>query len=207
MPRAAQPTKPGSKQKVVAEFRRAEILAAAAKVFSTKGYDATRMEEIAKAAQLAKGTLYLYFKSKDAVYEATVEQALAQLAVITEEHVGHESTFAGKLAAFISVRNSFWRDQQQLYRIILTINRQEQHRKRSIGWQKQAVLYLKKMFEDAAKSGELPQQDFLAAAWTTMDAMRGINERRAFSGGRSPAEDAKFLTEFLLGALNPKPQK
>jgi AcrR family transcriptional regulator len=62
MPRAAV----DGKQKVVAEFRRSEILAAATKVFATKGFVATRMEDIAKAARLAKGTLYLYFQSKDA---------------------------------------------------------------------------------------------------------------------------------------------
>jgi AcrR family transcriptional regulator len=197
MPRAAV----DGKQKVVAEFRRSEILAAAAKVFATKGFVATRMEDIAKAARLAKGTLYLYFQSKDAIYEATVRQAMTTVAALTEERVRKESDLAGKLAAFISVRIAFWNEQQQLYRIIMSINRQEQHRKRSIAWQKVVVLYLQSMFADAAKAGEIPDQDFLAAAWTTIDAIRGVNERRAYSTERSTDEDTKFLTAFLLRAL------
>jgi AcrR family transcriptional regulator len=200
MPRATV----DGKQRVVAEFRRSEILAAAAKVFATKGFVATRMDDIAKAARLAKGTLYLYFQSKDAIYQATVHQAVTKLAALTEERVRNESGFAGKLAAFISVRIAFWNEQQQLYRIILSINRQEQHRKRSIAWQTETVLYLQSMFADAAKAGEIPDQDFLAAAWTTIDAIRGVNERRAYSEGRSTEDDTKFLTAFLLRALRTK---
>jgi AcrR family transcriptional regulator len=199
------PTAADRKYKVVAEFRRSEILDAATRVFATKGFVATRMEDIAKAARLAKGTLYLYFQSKDAIYQATVQQAVTKLAALTEERVQKESDLAGKLAAFISVRIAFWNEQQQLYRIILSINREGQHRKRSMAWQKETVQYLQSMFADAARAGEIPHQDFLAAAWTTMDAIRGVNERRAFSEGRSTEDDAKFLTEFLMGALRTKP--
>jgi AcrR family transcriptional regulator len=197
MPRAAI----DRKQKIVAEFRRVEILAAAAKVFGNKGFEATRMEEIAKTAQLAKGTLYLYFKSKDAIYQATVQKALAELAVITDAYVSKEPGLAGKLAAFIRVRIAFWQEQQSLYRVILSLSREGQYRKRSIAWQRETVLYLQAIFAEGARTGEIPEQDFLAAAWATMDAIRGVNERRVFSEGRTTEEDTKFLTAFLLGAI------
>jgi AcrR family transcriptional regulator len=192
------------KQQMVAEFRRAEILAAAGKVFASKGLESARMEDIARVAKLAKGTLYLYFESKDAIYEAVVLQALGKLAALTAEHVGRETTFAGKLGAFVSVRIAFWSEQQQLYRIILSIKRDGVNRKRSIGWQKEAVLYLANLFAEAAKAGEIPDQDFVSAAWTTMDALRGANERRAFVAGRSGDADTRFLAEFLLRALGAK---
>jgi hypothetical protein len=121
--------------------------------------------------------------------------------VLTAEHVHRETSFAGKMAAFVSVRIAFWNEQQQLYRIILSIKRDGLNRKRNIGWQKEAVLYLERLFVEAAKAGEIPEQDFLAAAWTTMDAVRGANERRAFAEGRATEDDARFLTEFLLRAL------
>ena len=189
------------KQQVVAELRRSEILAAAAKVFAGKGFDATRMEEIAAAAGLAKGTLYRYFASKDEVYEATVQQALDKLAVLTEERVRQTPEFRGKLAAFVAVRMAFWHQHQQLYRIIVGINGQENHRRRSYRWQRETVLYLAAMFEAAAQGGEIPVQDYLAAAWATMDAIRGVNERRVLSQTVSVEEQARFLTGFLLRAL------
>lgn len=195
------------RQQVLAEFRRAEILTAAQKVFGSKGYDATRMEEIAKAARLAKGTLYRYFRSKDAVYAATVQEALDKLAEVTDAHVSQAPDFAGKLAAFISVRIAFWQEHQQLYRIILSINRQSAQRKRSIAWQREIALNLEALFRQAARDGVIPEQDFLDAAWTAVDMIRGINERRAFAftAEERPAnEDAAFLTRFLLGALQAK---
>ena len=47
------------------EQRRAEILEAALKLYSSKGFHDTTMEEVANAAGVAKGTIYLYFQSKE----------------------------------------------------------------------------------------------------------------------------------------------
>lgn len=52
------------------EDRSGEILEAALVCFSKKGFAATRMEDIARRAKIAKGTVYLYFDSKEAVFKA-----------------------------------------------------------------------------------------------------------------------------------------
>ena len=52
------------------EQRREEIVRAATVVFFEKGLQSATMEEIADAAELSKGTLYLYFKSKEDLYLA-----------------------------------------------------------------------------------------------------------------------------------------
>ncbi len=52
------------------EQRRKLILDAAQTLFFSKPYDEITIEEIAEKSQLAKGTLYLYFKSKEALYSA-----------------------------------------------------------------------------------------------------------------------------------------
>jgi AcrR family transcriptional regulator len=201
MPRAAT-----TKQKIVADFRRAEILDAAKKIFGNKGFESTRMEEIAKAAQLAKGTLYLYFRSKDEIYQATVRQALSEVASLTEQHMGRETSFVAKYAAFIRVRIAFWQEQQVLYRLILTMGREPQYRKKSIGWQRETVVSLADLLAQGARAGEIPHQDFIAAAWATMDAIRGFNERRVFAdaSARPVEDDTAFLTAFLLNALRAK---
>lgn len=58
----------------MAEEREAQILAAALEVFAQKGVHQTRMEDVANAAGIAKGTVYLYFKSKDAIIWALLRQ-------------------------------------------------------------------------------------------------------------------------------------
>jgi AcrR family transcriptional regulator len=53
-----------------AEARPAEILDAALTVFSARGFAAAKLDDVAKAAGVSKGTLYLYFPSKEALFEA-----------------------------------------------------------------------------------------------------------------------------------------
>ncbi|MCR9238865.1 MAG: TetR/AcrR family transcriptional regulator [Alphaproteobacteria bacterium] len=59
------------------EKMRNDILDAAMRVFVEKGYHATTVSNVAEAASLAKGTLYIYFKSKDAMTTAIVDRHLA----------------------------------------------------------------------------------------------------------------------------------
>ncbi|HEX4302568.1 MAG TPA: TetR family transcriptional regulator [Rhizomicrobium sp.] len=54
------------------QARPAEILDAALKVFAAKGFAAARMDDIARAAGVTKGTIYLYFENKEAVFKALV---------------------------------------------------------------------------------------------------------------------------------------
>lgn len=56
--------------------RPAEILEAALAVFAERGYAATRMEDIAKHAGVTKGTIYLYFDSKDAVFRSLIQESI-----------------------------------------------------------------------------------------------------------------------------------
>jgi len=54
--------------------RRAEILATAERVFSESGFVSARMEDIARGAEFAVGTLYKFFKSKEELYAALLQE-------------------------------------------------------------------------------------------------------------------------------------
>lgn len=58
------------------EARPAELLAAALDVFVEKGFAATRMDEIARRAGVSKGTVFLYYESKQALFRAVVQEAV-----------------------------------------------------------------------------------------------------------------------------------
>ena len=58
----------------VSEERKEQITEAATKVFAEQGFDKARMDDIAAEANLSKGTLYLYFKSKDAIITHLLER-------------------------------------------------------------------------------------------------------------------------------------
>jgi AcrR family transcriptional regulator len=68
------------------EARPAELLDAALKLFVEKGFAATRSEEVARAAGVSKGTLYLYFPSKEELLKAVIQHFLAdQIAAGAQE--------------------------------------------------------------------------------------------------------------------------
>jgi AcrR family transcriptional regulator len=59
--------------------RRAEIVEAAEAVFFSKGFEKSTMDDIAEKAELSKGTLYLYFKSKEDLHMAVAHMAISML--------------------------------------------------------------------------------------------------------------------------------
>jgi AcrR family transcriptional regulator len=59
------------------EARPAEIVAAALQLFADRGFAATRLDDVATVAGVSKGTVYLYFESKEQLFEAVVREAVA----------------------------------------------------------------------------------------------------------------------------------
>ncbi|CAN5824313.1 hypothetical protein BH23THE1_BH23THE1_00440 [soil metagenome] len=79
------------------EIRERIIAAAAALLsFSKKGFDKTRMDDIALESNVSKGTLYIYFKSKEDLFYARCEKNLVELrnqlySLFVTNHEGNDS--------------------------------------------------------------------------------------------------------------------
>lgn len=72
------------------ERRRQQIMIAAKRVFSQKGFNKTTMEDIAKEAELSPGTLYLYFKNKDELFSSLTIRILQYLNIRLEHVVNNK---------------------------------------------------------------------------------------------------------------------
>jgi AcrR family transcriptional regulator len=59
--------------------RRDAILAAALDEFSARGFEATRLDDVAKRAGVAKGTIYLYFRDKESLFQELIRAMLTPL--------------------------------------------------------------------------------------------------------------------------------
>jgi AcrR family transcriptional regulator len=70
------PQDPGERAKLE---RRRQILSAAKAVFAEAGYHGASIHAIIERAQIARGTFYLYFESKSAVFDSILDQALSDL--------------------------------------------------------------------------------------------------------------------------------
>lgn len=88
------------------EERPAEILNAALKTFAIKGFAATKLDVVAKEAGVSKGTVYLYFESKEALFKAVVtEFVLPQIAKAEEQ----AENYAGSIKELMYELVEQWR--------------------------------------------------------------------------------------------------
>ena len=69
------------------EARPEEIVVAALETFSEQGYAAARLDEVARRAGVTKGTIYLYFKSKEDLFQAVVRQTVVTKLAKAEQEV------------------------------------------------------------------------------------------------------------------------
>jgi AcrR family transcriptional regulator len=75
-PKSQRPAKPRAARQVA---RREAILAAALEEFSASGFAATRLDDVARRAGVAKGTIYLYFRDKESLFQELVRAMLGPL--------------------------------------------------------------------------------------------------------------------------------
>jgi AcrR family transcriptional regulator len=100
----------GTKWRRRKDARPQEILEAALKVFAEKGFAAARLEEIAQRAGVAKGTIYLYFPSKEAVFTALVKETIgARVSAFADVVRGYEGPSATLLAQLLRTIGFFLR--------------------------------------------------------------------------------------------------
>lgn len=90
MPRSAVQNPPVIRRRK--EARPGELIAAALDLFVEKGFAATRLDEVAARAGVSKGTVYLYFSSKEELFKQVVQTGIVPVleegAVLLEQHRG-----------------------------------------------------------------------------------------------------------------------
>ena len=106
-----------SKKDVVAEFRRSEILDAARRVFAHRGFANATVDEIAREAGIAKGTIYLYYKSKGDVYAAAAREGLLELHDQMVSNVRDAVTAFDKVRAFIETKTKYFERNVDFFRL------------------------------------------------------------------------------------------
>ena len=88
------------------EDRPAEILTAALRLFSDKGFALTKLNDVAKEAGVSKGTLYLYFDGKEALFKAVINEfVLPQIAKAEEQ----AEKFSGSISDLMYELQERWR--------------------------------------------------------------------------------------------------
>ena len=104
--------------------KRDRILKAAVKVFARQGFHATRVSEVAKAAGVADGTIYLYFKSKEELLVSLFEDRVEKLLVHMREQLPEKENAPERLRAIIAMQLGLLEGERELAEVITVILRQ-----------------------------------------------------------------------------------
>jgi AcrR family transcriptional regulator len=178
---------------VLADFRRSTILEAARAVFARHGFAATTMDLIAKEADVAKGTLYLYYRSKVAIYTAAVVSGLEELTSETVRVSSASKPLRTVLRAFFETRRTFFEKNIDFFRIY---SREAGNlgqgaaeiRREFERLQDAQVDALQKAIAAAARSGEIRRVNSRSAALAAFDLSHGVVVRRLRGTGSAERE-------------------
>ena len=196
-----------NKKQVVSEFRRGEIIDAARTVFARKGFSLGIMDEIAKEAGVAKGTLYLYFRSKDEIYRAVLDHDMKTLNKSTLDRLDEAKGLKEKIRAFALVRLERAEANKEFFRIMDSEKGAHSYtRSQYRDWLREPVSRLASAIGKAAEKGKIRGVDAEKTAWLIVDMTRGTIQRRMLAQTETPpVGDAEFLLEFIWASLALKP--
>jgi TetR/AcrR family transcriptional regulator, fatty acid metabolism regulator protein len=124
-PAAARRTSRSRRQPASARSdKRERILDAAVRVLARKGFHATRVSEVAKAAGVADGTIYLYFDSKDALLLSLFEDRVERLLRFLETELPRAKTASERLQRIIEIQLGLLEGERDLAEVLTVILRQ-----------------------------------------------------------------------------------
>ena len=190
----------------VSDRKRTSILDAARTVFSRKAYADAAVDDVAEQARIAKGTLYLYFKSKEDLYLAALLSDLRAMSADARQKMEAVSGFREKLRAFFQVRLDYCRSHENFLRIYLAeygsmflrgpLSRELHQLVRD------NIRYVGQVVEEAIGSGEIRRVAAPATAAAIFDMSRGLIERRLLGWKEFRAQDEiEFSIDLLWSGI------
>ncbi|MGP8251334.1 MAG: TetR/AcrR family transcriptional regulator [Terracidiphilus sp.] len=195
-----------TKRQIVTAFRREAILDAARKVFAHQGFAGGIVDEIAAEAGMAKGTVYLYFKSKRDIYKALLDHDMEVVKANAVAGVKAGTTLKAKIRAFALARLENAELNREVFRMMDTQPgapgfTRAQYRE----WVREPVMLLAEAIEKAKQAGEVREIEAGKAAWAVADLVRGTIQRRLL-GQTELALDAEadFVADLMYSALSAK---
>jgi AcrR family transcriptional regulator len=163
------------------ENRKSAILKAARKLFFDRGFKSVTVDNIAAKAEVSKGSVYLYFKSKEEIYtQILINDNIAAFEDLKSKFSAKDASAAELLLTFASNYINYFLDDNELFRILMTF-----------------MLHADHMILTDEQNSQLLQ--------TTNDNISfisGILQKGVDSGEFSPAISIRQAQNAIWGLLN-----
>lgn len=188
-----------SKKDVVQEFRKSEILSAARIVFSRKGFHDATIDDIAQEAGVAKGTVYLYFKSKQEIYVEALRDGVSQLIEDMRAEAALPGSAEERLRRVLAAKIAFFDKHRDFFQILQS---ELGHIEKSIAECKDLYVEQGRIFEgilrDGIREGSVQDVNTKKTAYAIADLTRGVAIQRLLGWSKTRLNDE---VEFMFSLL------
>jgi AcrR family transcriptional regulator len=191
---AQPPASPSSK--------RERIIEAGLKLFANASYQAVTMDRVAEAAGVAKGTLYLYFQSKEDLYLGILTDGMESMARNYQASVDPQADVKVRLRRVIILSAEFYDQRRDLLRLMMTEEpRMPEARNRlREEWRDRWVRFFNSLIEEGVQSGAFRAVDARLATFAILGSIRSV---MLFHGAQRPVDQiGDELGEMVIRGLS-----
>lgn len=203
-----------TKEDLVREFRVREILDAACRVVARHGFQGATIDRVAEEAHIAKGTVYLYFHTKEELLKAAVEQGIQTYTGQLRAAVAELRLPIEKLRLLVEVSLKLGDANRDFFKTLLlernflAASPANPDAARMLDLYLAHIRFIEETIQEGIDAGVLRPHNVEASAFALNEAIRGSFQQRALGLTARPAEeDADILLDlFFHGVLNPQTQ-
>ena len=171
-----------TKKDVLSEFRKSELLIAARAVFGKKGFHDASIEEIAEMAEVAKGTVYLYYKSKKDLYLEALRFGIGSLVKELKARADTPGSCLDVLRVLTHTKIVFFEENRDFFRIYYSELGKLPAHPAGISLVRDLYAEQAQVFERVLREGmkrrEVRNLDIEKTAYAIADLTRGIATQR-----------------------------
>lgn len=190
------------------EEKREHILQAATEIFSQYGFHKATVEQIAEKAHIGKGTVYLYFSSKQELFRGVVFEGFLKLFEEMDTRLSQKETLLDKLYEFVILQVAFFDNHRDLANILTREQGNFDSELQKSFWELEERYHclIEMLMQEGMKEGTIKDMDVKKTAlffWGTLHSFFVFKffHPEAKDDAFSPQDCARFIVDlFLQGA-------
>jgi len=193
-----------TKEDVIEEFRCQAIREAAIRVVARKGFTHATVQDIADEAGVAKGTVYLYFKSREEILEKAKAALIDELLSQIRDAVRDGRDFESAIEALVRTQLQFFDERQDFFRLYFASSEPSAEKRMRRDSYRAHVAQIAKIIDSAAARGEIrgDDRDAERIALAIAAVVRDIVLQRMTEKGIRPIEDdIRFARDFICRGI------
>ncbi|MFD3260503.1 TetR/AcrR family transcriptional regulator [Paenibacillus lentus] len=187
--------------------RRQQVIEAAEKSFALFGYKATTMDQVAKIANVAKGTIYTFFTNKEELFDEILRSVILDMKRITETEVREDKSFFENVYHSMDLLLEFRREHELLIKLFQEVRDfgTPQAREGLQRIEDEILSYLESKITLAAQRGEIRSLDPKVVSFVMFKLYIALtSEWNKREEPLSKEQIKEFVRIFLSGGLSPE---